>query len=149
MAGSETAPTPSSSKQIRLDIEVAKMHVYEQKVFGWAYTCIEKDGQQVVDYSGDMVELWELEQAAYEFNLYYRGSGEMHKGDDWDTIGTLVESVVFTPEKLKALGIPEGTLPLGWWVGFHIWNAEVFAKIKSGEYKMFSIQGSGTREEVT
>ena len=70
----------------------------------------------------------------------------MHKANS--TNGKLVESVVFTKEKMKAMGIPEGVVPEGWWVAFYIENREVYHKVKSGVYKMFSIEGSAQQLEV-
>lgn len=52
----------------------------------------------------------ELENAAYEFVLLYREGGEMHERDG---AAVLIESVVFTEEKMQAMGIPVGTLPIG------------------------------------
>ncbi|MNP76704.1 hypothetical protein D3C76_1739960 [compost metagenome] len=66
----------------------------------------------------------------------------MHEGE---AKGDLVESVMFTKEKMDAMGIPHGIVPEGWWVGFHIPDKEVFAKVKSGEYGMWSVQGTGRR----
>ena len=60
----------------------------------------------------------------------------------------LVESCVFTPDKLTAMGIPEGTIPLGWWVGFYVDDDEAWEKIKNGTYTMFSIEGRGERDPV-
>ena len=53
-------------------------------------------------------------------------------------------------QKMEAMGIPEGIVPEGWWVGFKIDDAEAYQKVKSGVYKMLSIEGSGQRvpEEV-
>ena len=62
--------------------------------------------------------------------------------------GVLIESIIFTKEKMKTLCIEEGTLPEGWWVGFHITDDEVWAKIKDGTYTMFSIEGKAKRIEV-
>ena len=45
----------------------------------------------------------------------------------------LIESVVFTEEKMKAMGIPAGTLPVGWWIGFKVLDEDVWEKVKSGE----------------
>ena len=59
-----------------------------------------------------------------------------------------MESCVFTPEKLKAMRIPEGTVPLGWWVGFYVDDDDAWEKIKDGTYTMFSIEGRGEREPV-
>jgi hypothetical protein len=57
----------------------------------------------------------------------------------------MVESVVFTKEKMAAMGIPEGIVPEGWWIGYYIEEDTTWQKVKSGEYSMFSIGGRGTR----
>ena len=44
--------------------------------------------------------------------------------------------------------IPEGTLPVGWWVGFKVHDEEVWKGVKSGKYKMFSVHGSGMRKAL-
>ena len=46
------------------------------------------------------------------------------------------------------LGIPDGTLPVGWWIGFKVTDEDVWAKVKDGTYPMFSIEGSAIREEI-
>lgn len=116
-----------------------------QLVFGWANVCKTKDGEVPLDWSGDVMSAEILEPAAYAHVLKYRATGERHRGE---AKGILVESVMFTKEKMQAMGIPEGIVPEGWWVGYYIPDANVFAKIKSGEYKMFSIQGGGIRRKV-
>jgi hypothetical protein len=63
-------------------------------------------------------------------------------------VSTLIESFVSTPEKWEAMGIPEGVLPTGWWVGFKVKDDEVWKGVKSGKYKMFSVHGSGTRKAL-
>ena len=83
----------------------------------------------------------EMEEAAYEFTAFFGETGEMHKGDN---LGDLVESIAFTEEKIEKLGLPPGSLPVGWWVGFHVPD-ETFAKVKKGELTMFSIQGDAQR----
>ena len=69
----------------------------------------------------------------------------MHERGD---CATLVESVVFTEEKMEAMGIPTGTLPIGWWIGFLVTDDDVWEKVKNGELSMFSIEGEAEREEV-
>ncbi len=64
-------------------------------------------------------------------------------------IGRVVESIIFTEEKANALGIPAGILPKGWWIGFHITDDVVWQKIKSGEYSMFSIEGTAVRRSTS
>ena len=49
---------------------------------------------------------------------------------------------------MKAMGIPEGILPVGWWIGFKVTDPEVWEKVKDGTYSMFSIEGEAVREEV-
>lgn len=117
-----------------------------QLVFGWANVCKTKDGKIPVDWAGDVMDAEVLEPAAYTHVIKYRATGERHRGD---AKGILVESVMFTKEKMAAMGIPEGIVPEGWWVGYYIPDPNVFAKIKNGEYKMFSIQGGGIRKKVT
>lgn len=119
---------------------IEKVDEDQRLVFGWA-SVIEKNGEPVVDSQGDVIYPAELEKAAYDFVLFSRDAGEMHERIG---VGKIVESMVFTKEKTKALGLSEGSLPVGWWVGFKV-DAEVFAKIKSGEYKAFSIGGAGKR----
>lgn len=128
----------------RADMEIrkaAKMHV-----FGWLSMALDERGQPVVDHEGDVIPAEELEQAAYDFVIYSRVAGEMHEKLG---IGRLIESMVFTTEKTKALGIPEGTLPMsGWWVGFKIDDPDVWEKIETGEYSAFSIGGTAESEPV-
>lgn len=127
-------------------IEIAKKATAQQLVFGWLSMALDESGAPVIDHEGDVIPAAELEQAAYDFVLYSRVAGEMHEAIG---IGRLVESMVFTPEKTKALGIPDGVLPqAGWWVGFKIDDPEVWQKIESGEYRAFSIGGTADREEV-
>ena len=114
-------------------------------VFGWASVAVRVDGETIVDYQEDIIEIEELEKAAYTFTANFGTAGEMHERAD---VGRLIESVVFTKEKAEALGIPADILPEGWWVGFHIDDDDVWQKVKNGAYSMFSIEGTAVREEV-
>lgn len=127
--------------KVEIPVEIKKSNVDQQLVFGWANVSM-ADGEMVVDSHGDTIALAELENAAYAFNLHYRATGEMHLGD---VKGELVESFMVTPEKLEKMGLEPNALPLGWWVGFHVDDPELFAKVKSGEYRAFSIQGTAKR----
>ena len=127
--------------------EIKKSDNDKQYVFGWANVSIRKNGEQIEDYQGDMIDPEELESAAYEHVLKFRSAGERHD-PNFRNKGKLIESVVFTKEKLDAMGIPEGTVPLGWWVGYHIDDKEAWEKIKKGEYRMFSVEGQAQREPV-
>lgn len=117
---------------------ITKIDDERRLVFGWANVAISKDGKQVVDAHDDVIDLQDLEDAAYEFNLTFRETGENHRGV---AKGRLVESFVVTPEKLEALGLAKSALPGGWWVGFYIDDDAAWESVKKGTYRMFSIQG--------
>lgn len=110
--------------------------------FGWASAAANINGETVEDCYGDIIDIEELEQAAYAFVELYREGGEMHERGG---CAVLVESIVFTPEKIAAMGIPEGTVPTGWWIGFKVTDDDVWAKVKDGTYPMFSIEGQAVR----
>lgn len=126
-------------------VNISKYYDEQQLVFGWASVSKDASGNRPLDWQGDYVDAEELEQAVYKFNLEFRESNEMHAGP---TIGYLVESVMFTKQKMAAMGIPEGTVPEGWWVGFRIESPEIYQKVKMGIYKMFSIEGQATRHKT-
>ena len=114
-------------------------------VFGWANVAIRKNGEQIKDWQNDMIDPEDLEEAVYKYVLNFRNAGEEHI-PTLRKKGRLVESVMFTEEKLKAMGIPLGTVPLGWWIGFYVDDDAAWEKIKSGHYKMFSVEGRGIRQ---
>ena len=116
-------------------------------VFGWASISITVDGQQLEDRQKDMIDPEDLEEAAYEYVLNFRDTGEEHI-PTMRKKGKLVESCVLTAEKQKAMGIPEGTLPVGWWIGFKIEDDDAWERVKNGTYRMFSIEGKANREPV-
>lgn len=113
--------------------------------FGWANVSATAAGDQLVDYHEDMIDSDVLEKAAYDFVELYREGGELHERGG---VAVLVESMYFSKEKQHALGIPEGTLPEGWWIGFKVLDPEVWEKVKDGTYPMFSIEGEAIREEI-
>lgn len=113
--------------------------------FGWASISMRVDGKLIKDWQDDIVEPGDLEKAAYDYVLLYREGGEMHERGG---AAVLIESVVFTEEKMRAMGIPAGTLPVGWWIGFKVTDKEVWEKVKDGTYQMFSIEGEAERVEV-
>ena len=125
------------------NVSIAKSIDEEQLVFGWASVARDAQGNRPLDWQGDLIDIEDLEQAVYQFNLEFRESNDMHRPDSVN--GQLVESVVFTKDKIKAMGIPEGIVREGWWVGFKIDDPIAYQKVKSGVYKMFSIEGQGVR----
>ena len=122
--------------------KIQKSDDEKRLAFGWASAAANINGETVEDCYGDIIEIEELEQAAYAFVELYREGGEMHERGG---CAVLVESVVFTEEKQRALGIPEGTIPVGWWIGFKVTDDDVWAKVKDGTYSMLSIEGTARR----
>lgn len=112
--------------------------------FGWGYVAKDSSGRQIVDFSGDVVkEAPYLESAAYDFVVRSRAGDARH---DSKPVATLVESVVFTPEKLRAMNVPEGVLPsAGWWTGMKVLDPKVWEDVRSGKLKAFSVGGRGVR----
>lgn len=130
---------------LSVGFDVYKARDEEQLVSGWANVAIDKNGEAPLDWQDDVIAPETLEKAAINFMLDYRDSGEMHKGK---SKGTVVESIVFTKEKQAAIGIPEGIVPEGWFITVKVHDPEVFAKVKDGTYRMFSIQGTAKRVKL-
>ena len=131
-----------------LPVEIMKTDPDQQLVFGWA-SVASKDGLLVVDKQGDMILPEDLERAAYDFVLYCRSQGDMHKTDDNGQplqVGRVVESMMFTRQKQEVLKIDLGME--GWWVGMRVDSPEVWAAIKRGDRPEFSIGGRGNRVAV-
>lgn len=126
-------------------VTITKKDDEKQYAFGWAKIAVTVGGEQLVDRQEDLVASEDLEETAYKFVEFYREAGEMHERGG---AGILIESIVFTAEKMRVMGIPEGTLPEGWWVGFHITDADVWEKVKDGTYSMFSIEGRARRVPI-
>ncbi len=124
---------------------IAKSDDDRMLAFGWASVSMRVDGEVIEDWQNDIVEPEELENAAYSFVELYREGGEMHERGG---AAVLIESVIFTEEKMLAIGIPAGTLPVGWWIGFKVLDEDVWQKVKNGTYSMFSIEGEAERVEV-
>ena len=144
-SGNQEKPKARESPVKKRMFKITKRDDEQMLAFGWANVSIRSDGELIEDWQEDIVEPEDLEQAAYEFVQLYREGGEMHERGG---AAVLIESVVFTEEKMKAMGIPEGTLPVGWWIGFKVLDEDVWEKVKSGEYPMFSIEGEAERVEV-
>lgn len=116
-------------------------------VFGWASVAITVTGEELEDRQHDIIDPEDLAEAAYEYVLNFRDTGEEHL-PGYRKKGKLVESCVFTKEKQRAMGIPEGIVPEAWWIGFKIDDEDTWQRVKDGTYKMFSIEGKAQREPI-
>ena len=127
----------------------AKLDDEQHLAFGWA-SVVELDGQPVVDRQGDYITAEDLEKAAYAYVHKSRVGGDMHERGPDDTVAKvsdLVESVVFTDEKVEKMGLPDD-FPRGWWVGFKIHGEESWDRVKKRERTGFSIHGRGIRKDM-
>lgn len=123
---------------------IVKSNTDQRLVFGWANVIATEDDTIVFDRQRDFIDdEWELEKAAYNYVLDSRQAGEEHLRVG---VGKAVESMVFTKDKMQRLGIPDGTLPVGWWIGFKVEDDDVWDLVKSGKYTSFSIHGKGKRK---
>lgn len=130
----------------QIGIQIKKSDNELRQIFGWAMISRDKDGAEVFDSQGDGIDPYELEQAVYSYVRFYRDMGEQHVTKNH---GKLIESIVTTLDKQAAMGIPENTIPVGWWVGFQVDNEDVWQGILDGTYNMFSIEGTGERVGVS
>lgn len=125
--------------------EVVKLDTDKRRVFGWAYIAQDENGTTNVDKQGDFIDEPEvLEKAAYDFVVNSRRGDAMHFKPE---VARLIESVVFTPEKLEKLGF-EKTPKLAWWIGMEVTDDETWDLVKDGKLGAFSIGGTGKREKI-
>lgn len=123
-------------------IDVEKVDDEQRMVWGWAYVCQDENGEQVVDHSGEAVELSTIQKAAENFILQSRRGGVMHR----TKAGFVCQSIVVTDEIAKALGIT--SRKRGWFIGFKVTDDETWEKVKTGKLRAFSIGGNAAVEEV-
>lgn len=139
-------------KTFKTDAKIIKFDDERRYVFG-IFSVAKIGDELVVDGEDDQIDPDHLETAAYNHVLDARVAGENHvrKG-----VGSLIESMVFTPEKVAALakaltdaGI-DATVEIPavvWWGGYHVHDDKVWKAVKSGKYVSFSVGGSAERTE--
>lgn len=122
----------------------------KRRAYGWA-SVVTLDGEPVVDRQGDYIGLEDIEEAAYTYVRKSRVTGDMHRRAEDDTphkAGELIESVVFTPDKCHAMGLP-ASFAGKWWMGVQVEDDEVWSEVKKGNRTGFSIHGKGLRKDTT
>lgn len=135
------ASKESRDSEYKLEIKKLQATDEEQRlVFGF-FSVVEVDGNPVVDLQGDVITSKDIENAAYKYMRFSRMGDDRH---DERAKAVIVESMVFTKEKQKLLGIDLGFV--GWWGGFKVLDDALWKNFKSGKYEGFSIGGRGRRE---
>ena len=138
----DTIIEKSEDDSFTIEADIMKFDEEQRLVYGWA-SIVEEDGKELVDKQGDIIETQDLINAAHEYMLESREAHERHAGVKK---GETVESIVFTKDVQKALGIDLGKV--GWFICQKIYDDETWEKVKSGELSAFSIGGRGERIPV-
>lgn len=142
--------TKRATDELTWEGTISKVDTDKRLVFGWC-SLSKVNGQPVVDLQNDYIPIEETEAAAYRYVIESRRGGDMHrrvsKGDEPLHTADLVESMVFTPEKLQKMGLAPDALPEGWWIGMKVNDEEQWQKVKNKERLGFSIHGKGRRVE--
>ena len=121
--------------------EITKLEDEQQIAYGW-FSVIEEDGIIVEDVEGDVISEKSITKAAHSI-LDSRAGKLMHKGE---AVADIVESIVFTHDLQKALGID--LKKVGWFGGMKFHDDDVWADVKSGKFPAFSIGGTGQRKAI-
>lgn len=130
---------------MRFEAEIRKAGEDEKRlVFGWS-SVAKVRGAVVSDFEGDTVDVYELERAAADFATRSRHMNVNHAGPK---VAELVSSLVFTPEVLKALNLEPDAVPEGWFTAWKVHDDSVWARVKSGELKMLSLEGRAGRRDA-
>lgn len=129
-------------------VPISKIDDELRCVYGWASVNTE-GGQTVTDSQGDQISDAEMTKAAHGFMADSRVGGVMHFNKDDGTphrVGSVVESMVLTPDVQKALGVDLGKT--GWFLGYHVTDPDAWALVKSKTLRAFSIGGQARRVPV-
>lgn len=127
----------------------SKLDEDKQLAFGWA-SVVKLNGVPIVDKQDDYITPEDLETAVYSYMITSRKGGHMHQRDAADLpvhVSDIVESIVFTDEKIAKMGLPD-SMPRGWWIGTKIHDPEVWQEVKKGNLAGFSIHGKGRRTPI-
>ena len=132
-----------SAIKTAIEFDIVKLDETRHRVTGFAMVSLNKKGEPVYDLQGDHITPDELVKAVQDFATVVgeNAGDDMHDHSD---AGRVVESIVLTAELQKALGIPEGTQPVGWLVTVEVPKSQ-FELVKAGKRPMFSIEAKALR----
>lgn len=137
---------------IRFTLNIDKQAPEQRRFWGRGYIHTRKDGEQVVDHSGDVVDTPEaqaaLEEAFYGYVKDYRAGDAGHELFD---AATMIEGFVVTKEK-KAHGMFPDDMPEGIYVGFEAKPTDegdvLWDGVKEGRFNALSIVGTARVEDI-
>lgn len=141
------------SEKFELTADIAKVDEENRIAFG-LFSVMKIGDELVVDGEDDRIPVDALEKAAYSYVRESREAGLNHTETG---VGDLIETMVFTKEKVEALkkaltaaGIPH-TIEIDgefWWGGHYVTDEKVWKGVKSGDFESWSIGGSATRTKA-
>ena len=134
---------------MQLSGEIVKVDEEQGRVYGWAYV-FTKNGEQVEDHSGDIVDSPESRAALEDA---FVGYVKDHRTGDLDhqTFGVskLIEAAFITKDKAELMGMTADRE--GMWVGYEF-NRDTAEGLQAWETAKtrgaFSIVGRGRREAI-
>lgn len=136
----ETKETPITKNGGLPNTEtVLKVDTDQRIVWGWA-SVISENGEPIFDTQGDSIPPDVLTKAANEFMMDARIAKAMHAGEQ---VGEVIHSLPLTKELGDALGIQSARE--GWVIAMKINDDATWEKVKSGEFRAFSIGGEAIR----
>ncbi len=134
---------------MQLSGEIVKVDEEQGRVYGWAYV-FTKNGEQVEDHSGDIIDSAESRAALEDAFVGY--VKDHRTGDlDHETFGVskLIEAAFITKDKAELMGMTADRE--GMWVGYEF-NRDTTEGLAAWETAKtrgaFSIVGRGRREAI-
>lgn len=139
--GEKMSKQESFEKELTLTATVLKSDQEQRIVWGWA-SVISENGEPIYDTQGDRISPDVLTKMANDFMLDVRKAKAMHEGNQ---VGEVIHSLPLTKDLGESLGIQSSRE--GWIIAMKIHDEDTWQKVKSGEYKGFSIGGAAVRVE--
>ncbi len=139
-------------ESITLTCAIEKQVPDQRRFWGKAYIHTTGDGEQVADFSEDVIDTpeaqAELEESFYRFVKSYRSGDLEHQVFD---AATMIEGFVVTKEK-KAAGLFPADMDEGIHLAFEANPTDageaLWEGVKSGRLSALSIVGTGRREPI-
>lgn len=148
--GEEIAAVLEDLKKSKRYSPIAKIDEERRIVIGWASVITKEDGTPLEDLQGDVIDEHDLVLAADQFMRKHRSLGKMHtprvneSGERVYDAGEVFEHFVITKQAKQDLGLP-GHVPCGWLIAARVRDDDAWGRVKSGEFKSFSIGGGAVR----
>ena len=125
-------------KAFSIPLPIKKLDAAAGLVTGWAALSTDENGQPIIDWENHHISVEELTKATHKIML--KGGGNNSKDMHEVLIGDIVEAMVFSKEKTKALGLGDSNVE-GLAVTLRLHDPKQIAKIRSGARTQLSIHG--------